>query len=30
MKEEISKIVKDAPQSDDITFVTMKYVGEQY
>ena len=30
IKDEIASFVKDAPQSDDITFVTMKYQGGQY
>ena len=30
MKEEIANFVGNAPQSDDITFVTMKYVGGKY
>ena len=30
LKEEIANYVGDAPQSDDITFVTMKYLGGKY
>ena len=30
IKDEIADFVKDAPQSDDITFVTMKYQGGNY
>lgn len=30
IKDHISEFVKDAPQSDDITFVTMKYQGTSY
>lgn len=30
IKDEISSFVKDAPQSDDITFVTLKYQGTNY
>ena len=30
IKEQIAGFVKDAPQSDDITFVTMKYQGGSY
>lgn len=30
IKDEISEFVKDAPQSDDITFVTLKYRGGSY
>lgn len=30
IKDEISSFVKDAPQSDDITFVTMKYQGDSH
>ena len=30
IKDEIAAFVKDAPQSDDITFVTMKYQGKNY
>ena len=30
IKDEISEFVKDAPQSDDITFITLKYRGGSY
>ena len=30
IKDEIASFVKDAPQSDDITFVTIKYQGGNY
>ena len=30
IKDEIAEFVKDAPQSDDITFVTLKYRGGSY
>lgn len=30
IKEDIASFVKDAPQSDDITFVTMLYLGGKY
>jgi len=30
VKEEIHSFVKEAPQSDDITIVTMKYQGDKY
>ena len=30
IKDEIASFVKDAPQSDDITFLTMKYQGSNY
>lgn len=30
IKDEIGGFVKDAPQSDDITFITMKYQGDNY
>ena len=30
IKDEIGAFVKDAPQSDDITFVTMKFQGNHY
>lgn len=30
IKDEIASFVKDAPQSDDITFLTMKYQGSSY
>ena len=30
LKDEIAVFVKDAPQSDDITFVTLKYQGGRY
>lgn len=30
IKDEIASFVKDAPQSDDITFVTIKYQGDNY
>jgi len=30
IKDEIASFVKDAPQSDDITFVTMKFQGGKY
>ena len=30
LKEEIANFVKDAPQSDDITFVTLRYQGGKY
>ena len=30
IKDEIAEFVKSAPQSDDITFVTMKYQGNNY
>ena len=30
IKEQIAAFVKDAPQSDDITFVTLKYRGNSY
>ena len=30
LKEKIADFVKDAPQSDDITFVTLKYRGGRY
>ena len=30
IKDEVAEFVKDAPQSDDITFVTLKYRGGSY
>lgn len=30
IKDEIAEFVKDAPQSDDITFITLKYHGGRY
>ncbi|MBO7573948.1 MAG: SpoIIE family protein phosphatase [Bacilli bacterium] len=30
IKDEIAEFVKDAPQSDDITFITLKYRGGSY
>ena len=30
IKEEIASFVKEAPQSDDITFLTLKYRGDHY
>lgn len=30
IKDEIAEFVKDAPQSDDITFITLKYRGGRY
>ena len=30
LKDEVTEFVKTAPQSDDITFVTMKYQGNNY